>query len=85
MLKSDLLRAIHQEIYRHDFSHFVDESPSIAQGGKGIVVSGCPACQKQIGTMPQFLDHLAKDASAVCAVKRAHRPYSELTAINKAP
>jgi len=35
MLKSELLRAIQQEIQRHDFSHFVENPPSVAQGGKG--------------------------------------------------
>jgi hypothetical protein len=43
MLKSELLRAIQQEIHRHDFSHFVENPPSVAQGGKGVVVPGCPA------------------------------------------
>jgi hypothetical protein len=40
MLKSELLRAIQQEIHRHDFSHFVENPPSVAQGGKGVVVPG---------------------------------------------
>ena len=62
MQKSALLAAIQQEIQRHDFSHFVDEPPSIAQGGRGIVVSGCPACRVRINSMSQFLDHLANDA-----------------------
>jgi hypothetical protein len=62
MQKSALLAAIQQEIHRHDFSQFVDAPPSIAQGGKGVVVPGCPACQKRINTMSQFLDHLANDA-----------------------
>jgi len=62
MQKSALLAAIQQEIHRHDFSHFVDDPPSVAQGGKGIVVSGCPACKKRINSMSQFLDHLANDA-----------------------
>jgi hypothetical protein len=62
MLKSELLRAIQQEIHRHDFSHFVENPPSIAQGCKGVVVPGCPMCKKRINTMPQFLDHLADDA-----------------------
>ena len=65
MLKSELLRAIQHEIYLHDFSHFVDEPPSIAQGGRGVVVSGCPACKKKFFTMPQFLDHLAVDVMPV--------------------
>ena len=62
MQKSALLAAIQQEIHRHDFSHFVDNPPSVAQGGRGIVVSGCPACRKRINSMSQFLDHLANDA-----------------------
>jgi hypothetical protein len=60
--KSALLRAIQQEIRRHDFNYFVDQPPSIAQGGRGVVVSGCPACKKHINTMNKFLDHLAEDA-----------------------
>ena len=61
MLKSELLHAIQQEIQRHDFSHFVDEPPSVARGGNGVVVPGCPTCRKRFGTMPQFLDHLTDD------------------------
>jgi hypothetical protein len=62
MQKSALLAAIQREIQRHDFSHFVDEPPSVAEGGKGVVVPGCPACKTRINTMSQFLDHLANDA-----------------------
>jgi hypothetical protein len=59
--KSDLLRALQKEILRHSFDTFVDEPPSIARGGKGVVVPGCPACQKRINTTNQFLHHLADD------------------------
>ncbi len=34
MQKSVLLRALQQEIHRHDFNYFVDQPPSVAQGGK---------------------------------------------------
>jgi hypothetical protein len=51
-----------REIQRHDLSYFVNEPPSVAQGGKGVVVAGCPACRKRINAMQQFLDHLTKDA-----------------------
>jgi len=60
--KSVLLAAIQKEIQRHDLSYFVDEPPSVAEGGKGVVVSGCPTCKKRINTMTQFLDHLTNDA-----------------------
>ena len=62
MQKSALLAAIQQETQRHDFSHFVENPPTIAEGGKGVVVSGCPTCRKRINSMSQFLDHLAYDA-----------------------
>jgi hypothetical protein len=62
MQKSALLAAIQKEIHRHDFSHFIDEPPSVAEGGKGVVVGGCPACRKRLNSMSQFLDHLANDA-----------------------
>jgi hypothetical protein len=58
MLKSELIAALKVEIHRHDFSHFVDEPPSIAQGGKRAVVAGCPRCRKQFVTASQFIDHL---------------------------
>jgi hypothetical protein len=61
MQKSALLAALKKELHQHDFSHFVDEPPSIAQGGKGVVVPGCPKCKKRFGTLPQFLDHLTDD------------------------
>ena len=61
MLKSELLAALKTELHRHDFSHFVDEPPSIAQGGRGVVVPGCPTCRKRFGTTAQFLDHLTDD------------------------
>jgi hypothetical protein len=59
--KSILLAALKSEIQRHDFSHFVDEPPSIAQGGKGVVVTGCPHCRKRFGTVPQFIDRITDD------------------------
>jgi hypothetical protein len=61
MKKSALLAALQAEIRRHDFSTFLTEQPSMAQGGPGVVVPGCPACRKRINTMTQFLDHLADD------------------------
>ena len=45
MRKSDLLRALQTEIRRHTFDTFVDQPPSMAQGGNGIVTPGCPACR----------------------------------------
>jgi hypothetical protein len=61
MKKSELLLALQSEIRRHDFSTFLTEKPSMANGGPGVVVPGCPACRKRINTMAQFLDHLADD------------------------
>jgi hypothetical protein len=67
--KSVLLRALQQKIRQHDFNYFVHEPPSIAQGGRGVVVPGCPACKKRINTMNQFLHHLTEDAMPVLIEK----------------
>ena len=61
MQKSVLLRALQQEIRRHDFDTFVDEPPSVAQGGKGVAVPGCPCCRARFGTIAQFIDYLTND------------------------
>ena len=84
MLKSELLAALQQEIRRHDFAMFVDKLPSVAQGGNGIIVPGCPACKKRLNTHSQYLDHLADDVmpplldrlsseSSGAAARMAHR------------
>ena len=62
MQKSALLAGLQAEINCHDFSHFIDAPPSIAEGGKGVVVAGCPACSKRLASMAQFIGHLANDA-----------------------
>jgi len=61
MRKSTLLRALQTEIHRHAFDTFVDNPPSVGQGGKGVVVPGCPACRKRLFTMANFMDHLPDD------------------------
>lgn len=52
--KSELLRAIRQEILRHDLDTFMNAQHK-------IVETGCPTCKKRINTMTQFLDHLTND------------------------
>jgi hypothetical protein len=59
--RSELLRALQTEIRRHDFSTFLTEEPSMANGGPGVVVPGCPACKKRLFTKANFMDHLADE------------------------
>jgi hypothetical protein len=61
MQKSALLAAIQREIHNHDLTHFVDDPPSIVQGGRGGVITGCSRCRKQFGTVSEFIDHLTHD------------------------
>ncbi len=79
MQKSVLLRALQQEIRRHDFGYFVDQPPSVAQGGKGVVVPWCPACMRRINTMSKFLDHLAKDAMPALIEKLSTKASAKLS------
>ena len=83
MQKSVLLRALQQEIRRHDFNYFVHAPPSIAQGGRGVVVPGCPACMKRIHTMSQFLDHLADDVLPPLVEKLSKRETNDVPAEGK--
>jgi hypothetical protein len=57
--KSDLLAAKRNSPSRPFV--FCGQSTMSRTGRKGVVVSGCPACEKRINTMTQFLDHLAND------------------------
>jgi hypothetical protein len=59
--RSVLVRALQQGIRGHDLGTFVDEPPTIAQGGRGVVVTGCPMCRTRFQTTSQFVDHLAYD------------------------
>jgi hypothetical protein len=56
-----LIVEIQKEIRLHDWDSFSVPVDDDEPDGRKVVVSGCPACRKQIGTMPQFLDHLADD------------------------
>jgi hypothetical protein len=66
MKKSDLLKALRDEILRHDLDTFMSREHKIVQR--------CPTCQKHFGTIEQFekrhltddvlpplLDRLSKD------------------------
>jgi hypothetical protein len=67
MKKSDLLRALQTEIRRHTFDTFVENPPSMAEGDKGVVVPGCPACRKRI--QAKFIDQLAEDVVPTIIVR----------------
>ena len=50
------------ESFRIQSRTCISDPPAVAQGGRGVVVAGCPTCRKRINTMTQFLDHLTNDA-----------------------
>jgi len=54
-----LVEAIRSEFQRHRFDVFVDDPPSVAQGGKGVVVPGCAVCKIQLQTVERFVTHLS--------------------------
>jgi hypothetical protein len=67
MLSTTVLAIIRDEMHRHRFDTFVDDPPSIAQGGRGVVVSGCSLCRVQFGTVEQYVQHLTERVMrAVC-------------------
>ena len=56
-----LIRAVQTELQKHSFDTFADELPLMSRGGRGVVVSGCPACKKRFQSLNQFVAHLNED------------------------
>lgn len=54
MKKSELLKAIREEIQRHNLDTFMSAEHKIVQ-------TGCSTCQKHFGTVEQFKRHLSED------------------------
>jgi hypothetical protein len=78
MQKSALLAAIQQEIHRHDFSHFVNEPPSVAEGGKGVCrgrLSGMQKAPQLNGAIPRPSGNRrdARTISSAFSARRARR------------
>ena len=61
MDKTAILANAQQELMRHNWDTFVNNPPSMAQGGKGTIVPGCTACRKILYSDHQYLSHLAVD------------------------
>ena len=54
MKKSALLKAIQDEIQRHNLSTFMSKEHKIVQ-------TGCSLCERHFGTVEQFKRHLSED------------------------
>ena len=52
--KSELLKAIQDEIQKHNLSTFMHEQHR-------VVMTGCSFCHKHFGTVEQFKRHLSED------------------------
>jgi hypothetical protein len=61
MDRDAILHAVRQEFLKHPWDTFVSNPPSIAQGGRGVVVPGCAHCKKLIRTQGAYVDHLLDD------------------------
>ena len=59
-VRTRIAEAIRAEFRKHRFDVFVDQPPSVAQGGKGVVVPGCAVCKIQIQTVERFVSHLCE-------------------------
>jgi hypothetical protein len=46
---------------QHSLDTFVSDGVSVALGGSGVVVTGCPGCRKRFQTVNQLMYHLADD------------------------
>ena len=46
MDKAKIVLTAKAELMRHSWDTFVNEPPSVDQGGKGTIITGCPRCRK---------------------------------------
>jgi hypothetical protein len=65
--QSKIIQIAREEMQKHSFDTFVDKPPSMAQGGRGVVTSGCPGCKKRFQSLNQFMEHLISDVMPVIA------------------
>jgi hypothetical protein len=65
--RRDIIAAVRAEFQRHKMDVFVDNPPSIAQGGKGVVVPGCSVCKVRLNTTEQFMEHVEQKVCALIA------------------
>jgi hypothetical protein len=59
--RRELLVIVQSELRKHDFDCFLDTTQPLASGRKGVVVPGCPYCEKTFYTMAQFIEHISFD------------------------
>jgi hypothetical protein len=64
--RSKIIEIAREEMQKHSFDTFVDQPPSVAQGGKGHIASGCAVCKK-FQSLNQFMEHLVSDVLPIIA------------------
>jgi hypothetical protein len=65
MDRAKFIRLLQTEITRRSFDTFVDNPPSDAKGGLGIVVPGCATCNVRAETTNRFLQHRRRASGMV--------------------
>ena len=64
-----IFNAAKAELMKHTLDTFVDNPPSVAEGGNGVVVTGCPACRKKFQSINQLMLHLADDVRCLHSIQ----------------
>jgi hypothetical protein len=64
-IKVKIFEAAKAELMRHGLDTFVSDGVSVALGGSGVAVTGCPGCHKRFQTTNQLMYHLADDVLPV--------------------
>jgi hypothetical protein len=52
--KARIFQSAKCELIRHTWDTFVDNQPSIVEGGNGVVIPSCPTCRERINTNDQY-------------------------------
>jgi hypothetical protein len=54
-MDSEKLAVAQEELMKHHWDTFSTQPLTIAEGGKGVIVPGCVACEKLLYTNNQYL------------------------------
>jgi Fe-S oxidoreductase len=71
-VKEKILAAAKSELLKHSLDTFKDDIPP------SVIVTGCPLCRRQFGTINQLMSHLADDVLPVI-LRRAFAIAKETT------
>jgi hypothetical protein len=75
-----IIAAVQEELEKHHWETFMDDTKPVWSGRRGVVRPGCQECREPISTFRQLMEHLSKDVLPgviEAAAKQSHDKQDE--------